>query len=180
LAVITDPDGEVGAVIESPDGTSVQVATTVDRADFEEEFLSALNDYAPVEVFVPEPDLTVTYTGSTCTHEGATEFETMGDTAEVFVEVINQSDWNLAVVTGLHPGVSWEELLAVGAAVEAGAEPPAFWEETGLVVLPGEAVTGGSTIDSLLLVPGEHAVVCSDETGKLHPVVDLHVRGHGG
>jgi inosine-uridine nucleoside N-ribohydrolase len=178
LAVVTDLGAAFGAVVETPSGTPVQVAISVDRAVFEEEYLSALNDQASVEVFVPQADLIVTYTGSACTYEGKTDFETAGDTAEVYLEVVNQTDWNVAVVTGLHPGVTWEELVAVAAAIETGAEPPSFWEETGIVVLPGEAVTGGSTIESLSLAAGHHALVCSDENGQLYPVVDLIVE-HG-
>ncbi len=175
LSVVEAPGAQQGALVESPAGSQVQLATRADRRRFEEAFLSGLNGGVPAVVEIPAPDLTVRFTGSTCTFEGTTAYESDGPMTRVVVELLNESESPIAVASGLHEGVSWEQLERDAAELEDASEPPAYWESTGSIVMFGASVTGGRTTGRLDLAPGAHALACVTEDNQAFLLADLVV-----
>jgi hypothetical protein len=131
VAVLDGPGGRQGAVIETSDGVEVTVATSADRRRFEEVFLSGLNGGDPVTIEIPKPDLTVTFTGDGCVFEGSTTYQGTEETTRVVVRIVNDSEKPVELASGLHEGVSWEELEEYVADIDSVTEPPSFWEQTG-------------------------------------------------
>ena len=167
LKVVEEAGAELGAVVDSPDGPEVRVALAADRQRFEEVFLTGLNRGVPSKVDVPTPDLTVQFSDTACTLEGPTIFDAEETTAAVVVEVGNDTTGTVAVVFGLHPGASIEQVKADAALANTTDETPPYWEETGLAVAFGAPLTGGSATGRVDLVPGEHVVICSTEDNQL-------------
>jgi inosine-uridine nucleoside N-ribohydrolase len=173
VAVVEEPSDRTGALIETPDGAEVRVALSADRRMFEETFLSTLDGGIPISVDIPIPEATVRYTGQTCTFDGQSEFVAQGSLERVVVEVINETEMPVTVVSGLHDGVAWEQVQADAAEYEQTGQPPAYWQQTGTVSLYGRSLTGGRTVAALDLVPGTHALVCGSDDGHLFPLTDL-------
>jgi pyrimidine-specific ribonucleoside hydrolase len=177
VTVMADSDDLHGALIESPDGVEVQVAIAADRRLFEERFLSTLNGGADVPVEIPVPQVTIRYTGSTCTFDGPKEFDAQGPVERVIVELINETETPVSVASSLHEGLTWEQVVADAAEYERTGRRPPYWQQTGTVSLFGRSVTGGQTVGPLDLTPGTHALVCASSDGGLFPLTDLVIVG---
>lgn len=180
LSVVEAPGVQHGALVESPHGAEVQLATSADRHRFEEAFLSGLNGGVPAVVEIPAPDLTVRFTGSTCSFEGATAYESDDPMTRVVVELVNESESPIAVAAGLHEGVSWEQLEKDAAELEDASEPPSYWVPTGSIVMFGASVTGGRTTAPLDLAPGVHALACVTDDNQAFLLADLVVGASDG
>ncbi|MDH3426609.1 MAG: nucleoside hydrolase, partial [Acidimicrobiia bacterium] len=167
LEVVEEAGVKLGAVVDSPDGPEVRVAIGADRERFEKAFLTGLNGGVLSTVEVPTPDLMVQFSDAACTLQGPTTFDAEENTAAVVVEILNETTGAVAVVFGLHAGVSIEQVKADAALVGETDEPPSYWEQTGVAVAFGAPLTGGSATGRLDLVPGEHAVICSTEDNHL-------------
>jgi inosine-uridine nucleoside N-ribohydrolase len=176
LEVIEAAGEQHGATVDSADGAEVMLATGADRQAFEESFLATLNGGIPAVTDIPEPDLTVSFLGETCSLDGPDEFVAGPDgTAAVVVEVVNDTEAMIAAVFGLHPGADLDQLIADAAMANETGEVPAYWEETGVVPAFGASLTGGSATGRVDLVPGAHVVICSDEANNLTVLRDVVV-----
>jgi hypothetical protein len=170
-------DETTGALVETPEGTQVEVAASADRQLFEEAFLSALNDGAPVVADIPAPQVTVRFDGDGCSFEGPTTFTADGGQTRIIAELVNETEIGMTVVTGYHDGVSWGELVADVEEYRQTGVPPAYWVLTGSIDLNGKSVTGGRTVAPLDLRPGTHALVCANVEDELSPLADIVVVG---
>jgi len=149
----------------------MRVALGADRRRFEEGFLTALSGGSPATVEIPVPDFTVRFSSETCELDGPATFTAEPGGAVLVVEVANETEASVAVLFGLHEGVTLEQLVAFVAEVDQQTEAPPFWEETGLVLAFRSAVTGGSVTARLELVTGSHAVICVTQANDSAPRV---------
>jgi hypothetical protein len=152
------------------------VAISADRRGFEEEFLTVLNGGDFVAARIPEPDFTVRYADGGCTYEGRTEFDLSDDTdAPIFVELLNDSDEQVAVTAGAHDGVSWEQLEADAVVYEETLTPPEYWVPVATIGIAGRSVTGGTTVGELDLEPGTYAIACGTAANDVILLTDIVV-----
>lgn len=180
VTVVEQPGDEIGALIEQPDGVEARVGLSADRATFEETFLSMINGGEDIAVEIPTPDVSVRYDGETCTFDGPTEFDGAGPQVRVNVELVNETETPVSVVSSLHEGVTWDQVKSDATRYQQTGEPPAYWQQTGQVFLYGESITGGRTVGPLDLGPGAHALVCGSEKGQVFPLTDLVITDQAG
>lgn len=180
VTVVEQPGDEIGALVEQPDGEEARIALSADRAAFEETFLSTINGGEDVTVEIPTRDVSVRYDGETCTFDGPTEFDGVGPQVRVNVELVNETETPVSVAGSLHEGVTWDRVKSDATRYQQTGERPPYWQQTGLVFLYGESITGGRTVGPLDLAPGAHALVCGSEEGQIFPLTDLVITDQAG
>lgn len=171
---VVETGARAGALSEAEDGVPVDIALAADRRAFESAFLTALNGGEPVAAQIPTPDLVVTFDGDSCTLEGETSFESDEPTTRIVVELVNESELGLSVVTGLHEGFTWDRLVYDAARVRTQG-PPDYWEQTGLVTISAESQTGGRATGPIDLAPGYHALACGISDSRVEMLAELVV-----
>jgi inosine-uridine nucleoside N-ribohydrolase len=127
LAVVLGGDRSVAGVIEEDaNGSSMRVATSIDTARFETDFLSAIagTDVGPISV---DPDFTVSFDGETWTAD-------MPDsllTGDYVVRLVNTSDQDAGIAVGWLTG----DATPADMDAWAGVEQPPWYELQGFVYM---------------------------------------------
>lgn len=160
LAVVTEEGADSGRTVRADDGTEVLVATSADRAAFEERFLAGLRVGAPrANPFTLVGTIAVTFDGTTCADD-ATATIAAGDwmvTAETTF-----SGWTFFAFVALHEGADWDDLLAYAATADDPTAQPSFIDVPGFTLFE-EAGSGRFLVS---VDPGMHGLVCLYGTGE--------------
>jgi inosine-uridine nucleoside N-ribohydrolase len=146
---------ELGRMIRDDAGAPVSLAVGASPEAFDAVFMAGLGRGpardTPFEIL---GDLGVTYDGAQCTLSG-----TGGLVAGAYrIGLDNRTDGAAALaVVALHPGASWDQIVAYAAQIAAITEVPDFAD---IVTVP--ALDGSAIVD---LAPGQVGVGCADVDG---------------
>jgi inosine-uridine nucleoside N-ribohydrolase len=170
LAVVTQEGADSGRTIRADDGTEIRVATTADRAAFEERFLAGLRAGAPrANPFALAGTIAVTFDGTTCADDAADTIPA-GDWM-IEASTTSTPGWTYIAVLRFDEGFGWDDLLAFEAPADDPTAAPPFVDVAAGSYMEGTA----SSRTVAALTPGTYGFVClrgtdpsgADQTGTL-------------
>ena len=158
LAVVTEEGADSGRTIRSEDGNEVRVATTADRAAFEERFLAGLRVGAPrANPFTLAGTIAVTFDGTTCADD---EADTIAAGDWMVDAKATTAGWTYVAVISFHEGAGWDDLVAYVAPADDPLAAPPFVDNPAGALLEGPS----SSRFVVGLTPGTYGFVCLHAT----------------
>jgi hypothetical protein len=151
LSITTGPGAQEGATVDDGNGRPVRVATSADRALFERHFYEAMIGAPDPGIPGWEPDVVLTWDGTTCTYQGPDSLPN-----EFFIRLDNGGDGFFGLVTGAYDvGTTRADFEAALAAGEPGQ--PDWWLPGAQVFAPAGAhdvwpMRGGEGLTALCYV----------------------------